>query len=308
MAEDVISQAAQIILDGGLVAFPTETYYGLAADPFNRQALVRLFELKARDVYKPLLTLIEEKGQLDLLTPVIPDLFQPLMDFWPAPLTLVFEARSSLPVMLTGGSGTVGARISSHPLARQLVSAVGHPITATSANISGKPAATTEQEVAAFFGDRIDMILPGDDTRGGAPSTLVGYEQNCLCLIREGAFPWRQVMETVNEGEVDDLQWDRQFALDRAGGDEDLLAELVQLFYQTSIADLALMKEGIADDDLESAANAAHSIKGAAASLGVEAVRQLAYELEKNCRSGKSSGLKSLLIEMKTMLKLFIAG
>lgn len=288
------------------MAFPTETYYGLAADPFNEQALSRLFELKAREINKPLLTVIDQPGQLDLLTPVVPDIYQPLIPLWPAPLTLVFEAHRSLPELLTGGSGTIGARISSHSLARQLVSAVAHPITATSANISGQPAATSEAEVAAFFGDRLDLILPATGAGGDAPSTLVGYENNRLRLIRAGAFAWPRILETVYGGKIKDLQWDRYFALDRAGNDEGLLAELVQLFYQTSIAGCARMQEAIAGDDPGSAENFAHSIKGAAASLGVEGIRQLAYELEKICRSGSSADPGSRVDDLEEMLEIFI--
>ncbi|MEW6500934.1 MAG: L-threonylcarbamoyladenylate synthase, partial [Thermodesulfobacteriota bacterium] len=151
-----------MIRAGGVVAFPTETYYGLAVDPFNREALSRLFALKRRPPDKPVLTLIESEAQLPLLARQVPKLYRPLMDaFWPGPLTLVFDAVPELPVILTGYSGTVGVRISSHPMARQLVAALGQPLTATSANYSGQPAAVTPDEVVAQLGLDVDLVLEG---------------------------------------------------------------------------------------------------------------------------------------------------
>ncbi|HFQ79931.1 MAG TPA: threonylcarbamoyl-AMP synthase [Desulfobacterales bacterium] len=182
-----VEEAAAIILEGGIVAFPTETYYGLAVDPFNCQALDRLFALKQRSLSKPVLTIIENQAQLSTITTGIPPRFNPLMArFWPGPLTLIFDARPELPARITAASGTIGARISSHPLAHALVKAVGRPITATSANISGQPPALDAARLRAIFGRALDYILDGGLTPGGQGSTIIGCQGDELRLLRPG--------------------------------------------------------------------------------------------------------------------------
>lgn len=187
--EKEVEKAAAIINRGGLVAFPTETYYGLAVDPFNFEALDRLFHLKKRPENKPVLLLIPEISQLDLLVSEVPSVFRPLFKLWPAPLTLVFAARPDLSSRLTAGTGTIGVRISPHPLAASLVKRVGRPITATSANLSGGQPATEPAAVEKVFGKGIDYLLNGGETKGGAPSTLVGCKDGRLVLLRAGALP-----------------------------------------------------------------------------------------------------------------------
>lgn len=190
-----LAQAVRVIQAGGIVAFPTETYYGLAADPFNEEALARLFTIKRRPASKPVLVLIQDRCQLDRLVKTRPPLFEPLMDaFWPGPLTLVFEALDQVPSLLTGNTNTVGVRVSSHDVARRLVDLAGNPITATSANISGSPPAVTAADVARQLGDTVDMIVDGGKTRGGHGSTIVGYRNNKLVLIREGVVPFREIL------------------------------------------------------------------------------------------------------------------
>ena len=192
-----IRRALDVIRSGGVVAFPTETYYGLAVDPFNEQALSRLFSLKERPTSKPLLTIISSQSQLEELTPNIPSLYLPLMSFWPGPLTLVFKAHPTLSPFVTGHTGTVGARISSHPVANMLVSQAGHPITATSANISGQPASSSAEEVKRAFGDAVDYVLDSGKTPGGNGSTLVGLDGEELVLIRAGVIPFEKILEKV---------------------------------------------------------------------------------------------------------------
>jgi len=189
-----IEQAVVIIAQGGIVAFPTETYYGLAVNPFSHQALERLFSLKQRPTAKPILTLISHLGQLSELTASIPDLFKPLLaEFWPGPLTLIFKAKPGLPNLLTAGTSTVGSRISSHPLAQELVKSAGMPITATSANISGQLPAISAAEVRRCFGPKLDWLIDGGITRGGAGSTIIGHDQDGLRLIREGAIAFARI-------------------------------------------------------------------------------------------------------------------
>ncbi|MDA3970185.1 MAG: L-threonylcarbamoyladenylate synthase [Desulfobulbaceae bacterium] len=188
MLKDV-EKAAEIIAAGGVVAFPTETYYGLAVDPFNETALAKLCRLKKRQQSKPILTLIADQHDLQLLVAHVPDTLRPFMALWPAPLTLVFPGHHTLPLQLTGGSATIGVRISSHPVAMALIRACGFPVTATSANISGATPCRTAALVKEQFGDALDFILDGGATPGGSASTVIGLRGDKPFIIREGAVP-----------------------------------------------------------------------------------------------------------------------
>ncbi|MGB9699138.1 MAG: L-threonylcarbamoyladenylate synthase [Thermodesulfobacteriota bacterium] len=185
-----IKQASAIILKGGVIAFPTETFYGLGAEAFNEQALRRIFEIKGRDEGKPLLLLLAEKSWVAPLVKRIPLLAQKLMDnFWPGPLTLVFAARPHLSPLLTGNTGKVGLRISSNSLTQKLVQTVGKPITGTSANLSGEPSLSTAQEVVETLGNKVEAILDGGKTAGGLGSTVLDISGPSPQIIREGAIP-----------------------------------------------------------------------------------------------------------------------
>lgn len=186
-----IKKASAIILNGGVVAFPTETFYGLGADAFNEKALQRIFEIKRREENKPLLLLLADPCWVMPLVKRIPPQAQRLMDrFWPGPLTLVFEAQSHMSPLITAGTGKVGLRVSSNSLTRELVQKVGKPITGTSANISGEPSLSTSQEVIAFLGERVDAVLDGGKTAGGLGSTVLDISGPSPVLIREGAIPF----------------------------------------------------------------------------------------------------------------------
>jgi len=191
-----LNRAVAVLNDGGVVAFPTETYYGLAVDPLNPMALKHLFALKQREISKPILTLVDDRESLFSLVQDIPSLYEPLMkEFWPGPLTLIFPARVNLPTLLTAGTSTIGVRQSSHPFARQLLRAFGRPLTATSANISGRAAAVDAHEVKAQFGSRIDMIFDGGSTPGINGSTIIGLANDGLKCIREGAIPFEVILQ-----------------------------------------------------------------------------------------------------------------
>lgn len=181
------AQAAAILCRGGIVAFPTETFYGLAVDPFCESAVAKLFEVKQRPAHKPLLLLINRIEQLREVAAEIPRQYQELMNtYWPGPLTLIFPAKSNMLRQVTANTGTVGVRISPHPVARELVRKAGRPITATSANPSGMSPAKSALEVLAMFQDKLDYILDGGETVGGGCSTVVGLEGNRLVLMRSG--------------------------------------------------------------------------------------------------------------------------
>lgn len=191
-SEAALLEAAKCLRQGGLLAFPTETSYGLGVDPFNSTALQRLFAVKQRPAAKPVLVLVENQTQVPLLAAQVPDALQELMNrFWPGPLTVVCPARSDLPDLLTGGSGTVGIRQSPEPTAARLLAAFGGPITATSANCSGQPAAVTAADVKTIFASQIDLIIDGGRTPGGPGSTLIGCDaQGRLRCLRKGRIPW----------------------------------------------------------------------------------------------------------------------
>ncbi|RUM35841.1 MAG: threonylcarbamoyl-AMP synthase [Desulfobulbus sp.] len=196
--QGAITQAARILRQGGVVAFPTETYYGLGVDPFNTTALERLFAVKQRSSKKAILLLIEKKAQVDVFARHIPHDFISLMArFWPGPLTLVFPALPRVSSLVTGGTGTVGIRQSPHFLVQQIVQMYGGPVTGTSANISGHPPATTADQVAEIFGSDVDYIVDGGITPGGNGSTVVGFRQTIFC-IREGLIPFSHIKSCLN--------------------------------------------------------------------------------------------------------------
>ena len=184
----VLNRAVTVINQGGVVAFPTETFYGLAVDPFNEKALERLFRLKNRSPAKPVLTLVADENQLSSLAADIPSFYPALMrQFWPGPLTLLFPALASLPWLLTADTGRVGARISSHPVARTLVQGCGRPITATSANLAGCPAATLAAEVLYQL-PQVDFIIEFNKFVQGTASTIIGSRDGIPEIIRPGVF------------------------------------------------------------------------------------------------------------------------
>lgn len=196
-SDEEFKLAVSALEHGGIVAFPTETFYGLAVDPFNEKALADLFRLKGRSVQKPFLVLIQAESQLSSLVCSVPPQYRLLMrTFWPGPLTLVFPALSTLSPALTGANKAgIGVRISPHPVARRFGQLWGRPLTATSANLSGMPAARTADEVRKFFGDGVSCILDGGQTPGGMSSTVVGLSQEKLQLIRAGVIDFSTLIK-----------------------------------------------------------------------------------------------------------------
>ncbi len=184
-----IIQAASILKEGGVVAFPTETSYGLAATIDNEEALRRVFLIKKRSPGKPLLVLISTIMALDLVARDIPETARILMErYWPGPLTLLLPAREGLPFAICGDTGKVGVRISSHPMAQALVEAVGRPITATSANISGHgPGCSAEEVAAQLTNPPPDFILDGGRVCKDHCSTIVDVCVRPIQVIRKGA-------------------------------------------------------------------------------------------------------------------------
>ena len=206
-----LRRAVDTLKAGGVVAFPTETYYGLAVDPFTRAALSRLFRLKARPESKPVLVLIREASWMPRLAASTPDVYVGLMRrFWPGPLTLVFPARKDLPPELTAGSGGVGIRHSPSPAADRLLAAWGGPLTATSCNRSGEAPARSAREAARVFADAAAsadvpaLVLDDGLTPGGAGSTVVGLLGEALVCLREGRIAFTEVRAAALADKWDD--------------------------------------------------------------------------------------------------------
>ncbi len=198
VTEAEFQSAARVLRSGGVVAFPTETYYGLAVDPFHQRAVSRLYQIKQRPGHLPILLLVKDTDQLPMVARSIPPLYRVLIRrFWPGSLSLVFPAQSSCSSLLTGGTGTIAVRQSPHPVAQRLLTTFSGPITATSANISGQPAATTALEVHQTFGTLVDLIIDGGTTPGGLGSTLVEIREGNLCCLRQGKVDFSLVLEVA---------------------------------------------------------------------------------------------------------------
>lgn len=183
--DPVLQEAKRVIGRGGVLAFPTESFYALGASPWDGAAVRRVWQIKGRPPGKPILVLIGETSQLAPLVEAVPPAASVLMAaFWPGPLTIVFPAVAHLPVELTGGTGSVGVRFMPYPALASLLRQVG-PLTGTSANRSGQPPARTATEVQAALGDEVDLIVDGGPTAGAEPSTLVST-LGAPRLLREG--------------------------------------------------------------------------------------------------------------------------
>ena len=195
-----IQKAARIILQGGVIAFPTETFYGLAADARNEAAVKKIFQVKDRGEGKPILLLVAARGWLTGLAQEVNAQAERLMEeFWPGPLTLVFRASPYVSPLLTANTGKIGIRHSPHPVTQALVQAVGRPVTGTSANLSRRPSASTAQEVLHSIGEGLDAILDGGKTAGGPGSTVLDVSGPSPQMIREGMLSLDELKPFIGE-------------------------------------------------------------------------------------------------------------
>jgi len=193
-----LEEAGGLLLSGGVLALPTETYYALAVNPFDEAALARLFALKARPPEKPVLVLIAAPETLSRLAREVPEAASRLMAaFWPGPLTLILPARPDLPRRLTGGTGTIGVRQPRQLLVCRLMTALGLPLTGTSANRSGQEPLTAASEVARELGEGVDLVLDAGPCPGGLPSTIVDVTAAPPRLVRAGAVPAALLREII---------------------------------------------------------------------------------------------------------------
>ena len=196
--ESTLSQTKKILKAGGIVAFPTDTFYGLGVDPYNRIAVEKIYELKGRDPEKPLLLLIDSVTKLENLVEEPSAACIKLMQtFWPGPLTLLFKPKpSSIHENIT--AGLIGIRQPGNPITRKILSALDYPLTAPSANISEGTPATTAQQVQDTFGEKVELILDAGECKGGKPSTVVNATDTPARLIRAGEIDFKNIQECLN--------------------------------------------------------------------------------------------------------------
>jgi L-threonylcarbamoyladenylate synthase len=193
-------EAAAFIERGGIVAFPTETVYGLGASVFDEAAIQKIFEAKERPADNPLIAHVSSADQIEALTSEIPPIAYKLIDsFFPGPLTLVLRRSSHVPLLATAGLETIGVRMPRLALAKEFLAACGVPLVAPSANLSGRPSPTTWQAVAEDLDGRVDCIHQGDATEIGLESTVVDCTTDPPVLLRQGAVSLESLRAIVAE-------------------------------------------------------------------------------------------------------------
>jgi L-threonylcarbamoyladenylate synthase len=190
----IVEYAADFVKRGSVIGVPTDTFYGLSADPFNLAAIERVFQIKGRPETKALPILVSSIEQAVTLVRDVPDAFLLLAHkFWPGALTLVVEATHRLPLKVTGNSGRVALRWPDSRITTALIEAAGGPITGTSANLSGFPSCTNAQQIVKQLGDRLPLILDSGDTGAVLASTIVRVDGDEWSIAREGALPESEI-------------------------------------------------------------------------------------------------------------------
>jgi L-threonylcarbamoyladenylate synthase len=198
--DDHIVKSFQIIKDGGVIVFPTQYLYGLGADALNVEAVDKVFEIKQRSYHKPLLILIPHRQDLKRLVQHVSSAAVHIMNcFWPGAVTLVFKAKDTVPENLTANTGKVGIRMPQHPVALALSKAVGGPLTATSANITGDSGCSTVSDIDLRISDNVDLILDAGPLKGGTGSTVVDVTIDPPKILRDGAIPAKDIFIALED-------------------------------------------------------------------------------------------------------------
>jgi tRNA threonylcarbamoyl adenosine modification protein (Sua5/YciO/YrdC/YwlC family) len=199
---NLVTYAAEQLRAGQVLGMPTDTFYGLAADPFNLRAVERIYHVKSRSRHKPLSLLIESIDQAEELARPLPEWFYVLArKFWPGPLTIIVQAASRLPLKVTANTGNVALRVPAASIPVAVMRAAGVPITATSANLSGESECTTAQGVQEQLGGRIPLIVDGGTSPRSVASTIVdlSHEEEWR-VLREGAIAAQEIKEALDQG------------------------------------------------------------------------------------------------------------
>ena len=217
--ENDIAEAAGIIQQGGLVAFPTETVYGLGADALNAEAVAKVYEAKGRPSDNPMIVHIARASDIGQLTPMLSEDIVNLIDnFWPGPLTMGLKKKAGVPDRTTGGLDTVAVRMPDSEAALELIREADCPIAAPSANISGRPSPTRAGDVIADMNGRIDAVIQGDDCRVGIESTVLDMTGDTPVILRPGIITAEDI-EAVLKKEV---KYDEALLKDKQGEDGDI--------------------------------------------------------------------------------------
>ena len=202
--DEIYEQAAEILKNGGLVAFPTETVYGLGADALDEKASAKIYAAKGRPSDNPLIVHIADKKDLEVLSCDVNDMAVKAAEaFWPGPLTMILKKKDIVPDSITGGLGTVAIRMPSHPVAARLIKTSGVYIAAPSANISGKPSPTKAEHVIHDMNGRINMIIADDTVDIGVESTIVDLSEDVPTILRPGFITKKQLEDVLGEVKVD---------------------------------------------------------------------------------------------------------
>ena len=192
--EDIV----QTLRSGGVIVYPTDTFYGLGAGCFFVKAIQRIYELKGRDWKKPLSIVISDREMLRTVAAAIPPGFFHVIDkFWPGPLTVIMKASPDLPKILLGGGENVAVRLPASPWLRDLIRTFGFPLTATSANLSGDKDISRPAQARSVFDGRVDLIVDGGTTPGGRPSTILDMTETPPVIRREGVIPGEELKKFI---------------------------------------------------------------------------------------------------------------
>ena len=196
---EMMAPVVEILMRGGVIAFPTQGLYGLGADAFNLAAVERVFAIKKRSSNKPLLVLVPDRDAVSEVAADIPPSALKLMDwFWPGRVTIIFRAHRGIPENLVAGTGKIGVRVSGHPVTNNLVSMFRRPITGTSANISGKPGCHRIEDIDQQLLEQLDLVLDAGPLAGGKGSTVVDVTTPSPVIIREGVIPKQKILAALS--------------------------------------------------------------------------------------------------------------
>ena len=197
---ELVMEAARSIKKGGIVLFPTRCLYGLGVDPFNPEAVDRVFKIKQRPYNKPISLLVKDTNELYSLVKHVPFTAKCIMDnFWPGQITIVFEAKSVISAKITAGTGKIGIRIPEHPVAFSLLKEVNGPITGTSANVSEKNGCSAISNLDVHIADKIDVILDAGHLKGGDGSTIIDVTTPFPTILREGCVSAKNIITVLKK-------------------------------------------------------------------------------------------------------------